>query len=344
MYSSQASYQDLFFQAQPSYLLQKSFSQLFKKTVILLAGPTGSGKTDVSLLLAPMIQGEIISVDSMQVYCGMNIGTAKASLEQRAAVPHFLIDVCPVQEVFNVVDFYYQATQACQSILERNKVPILVGGTGFYFHAFLFGPPQGPPPDLILREQLELFLQEQGVAALYAMLMDKDPQYAQTITKNDKNKIIRALEIIHLTGKNVSEYAWATSACEPIGFDYRGWFLSPPKESLKERIILRCEQMLHGGLVEEVSQLMQQGIGQNSTASKAIGYREWIDFLEQGALQHAYEPTKQAFIKNSWRYTKKQRTWFKRYPMFQPIDTVGQTTQSIAERIAEDFFKAQGQA
>lgn len=342
MYFSQASYQGLFSQLQTSYRLQRSFAQLFKKTVILLAGPTGSGKTDVSLYLAPMINGEIISVDSMQVYCGMDIGTAKVSLEQRNAVPHFLIDVCHVQDVFNVVDFYYQAMQACQSILERNKVPILVGGTGFYFHAFLFGPPQGPPPDLALRSHLEKNLEEQGVATFYAMLVEQDPQYAKTITKHDKNKIIRALEIMHLTGKKVSEHAWMTSEHEPLGLDFRCWFLSPPKELLKARIECRCEDMLQLGLVDEVAALMQQGICQNPTASKAIGYREWIEFLENGAPHHAYEETKQLFVRNSWRYTKKQRTWFKRYPMFRSIETEGVLAQTLAEKIAEDYFMTQG--
>lgn len=323
----------------PSHLnLQHSFSQLFKKTVILLSGPTGSGKTDVSLQLAPMVNGEIISVDSMQVYRGMDIGTAKISWEKRQLIPHYLIDICHVQETFNVVDFYYQAIHACQSILDRNKVPILVGGTGFYFHVFLSGPPEGPPADFAFRERLESCVQEQGVKSLYQVLQEKDFAYSQTITKNDKNKIIRALEIIHLTGKKVSEHAWSSQIDVPKDFHCRCWFLSPPKELLKDRIYSRCAYMLQAGLIQEVETLIQQGIQDNPTASKAIGYREWIQFLNIGSPQHMYESTKELFLKNSWRYTKKQRTWFKRYHLFQELATFGMTVKGIAERIANDYF------
>ncbi|WP_348663192.1 tRNA (adenosine(37)-N6)-dimethylallyltransferase MiaA [Chlamydia vaughanii] len=317
---------------------QKSFMKLFKRTVILLSGPTGSGKTDVSLWLAPMIDGEIISVDSMQVYRGMDIGTAKVSLEARKRIPHYLIDICHVQELFNAVDFYYQAIQACQSILSRNKVPILVGGSGFYFHTFLSGPPEGPPADRGFRDQLALYIQEHGLEFLYENLCKKDPEYAKTITKNDKNKIVRALEIIHLTGKKVSEHHWSSEAIESKEYHCRGWFLSSPKDLLRDNIQLRCQRMLDNNLIGEVQRLLQQGIKDNSSASRAIGYREWIGFLEQGAPEDAYEATKQKFITNTWHYTKKQRTWFKRYPIFRELSTLGLSAEAIAEKIAEDYF------
>lgn len=338
MYFSYTSHNEISTNFQVNLDLQRSFSQLFKKTVILLSGPTGSGKTDVSLHLAPMVNGEIISVDSMQVYRGMDIGTAKVSWEKRQSIPHYLIDICHVQEIFNVVDFYYQAMHACQSILERNKVPILVGGTGFYFHVFLSGPPEGPPADVILREKLESQLLQQGVESLYLILREQDPEYAQTITKNDKNKIIRALEIMHLTGKKVSEHSWSSRIELPKDFHCRCWFLSPPKELLKEWIVSRCDYMLQAGLIQEVDELIQQGIEQNPTASKAIGYREWIQFLKMGSPKHLYNETQNVFARNSWRYTKKQRTWFKRYPLFQEIATFGMSARGIAEKIANDYF------
>ncbi|BAE80930.1 tRNA delta 2-isopentenylpyrophosphate transferase [Chlamydia felis Fe/C-56] len=317
---------------------QKSFAKLFKRTIILLAGPTGSGKTDVSLCLAPMVDGEIVSVDSMQVYRGMDIGTAKVSLEARQRIPHYLIDICHVQELFNAVDFYYQATQACQNILSRNKVPILVGGSGFYFHTFLSGPPEGPPADREFRDHLALYIQKNGLSLLYDNLCMKDPEYARTITKNDKNKIVRALEIIHLTGKKVSEHNWSMEAKEPREYNCRGWFLSSPRDLLRDNIQLRCRRMLEDNLIDEVHRLLEQGIRENPSASKAIGYREWIDFIDQGSPKEAYEDVKNKFIANTLYYIKKQRTWFKRYPMFRELPTLGLTAETIAEKIAEDYF------
>ncbi|MEF9496963.1 tRNA (adenosine(37)-N6)-dimethylallyltransferase MiaA [Chlamydia sp. 04-14] len=317
---------------------QKSFTKLFKRTVILLSGPTGSGKTDVSLCLAPMIDGEIISVDSMQVYRGMDVGTAKVSIEARQRIPHYLIDICHVQEPFNAVDFYYHAMQACQNILSRNKVPILVGGSGFYFHTFLSGPPEGPPADREFRDQLASYIHEHGLSSLYENLCQKDPEYAQSITKNDKNKIIRALEIIHFTGKKVSEHNWSMEAQESREYNCRGWFLSSPKELLRDNIQLRCQKMLEDNLIDEVHRLLEQGIRENPSASKAIGYREWIEFIDQGSPEESYEAVKQKFITNTWQYTKKQRTWFKRYPMFRELTTLGLTAEAIAEKIAEDYF------
>ncbi|ANG65923.1 tRNA (adenosine(37)-N6)-dimethylallyltransferase MiaA [Chlamydia gallinacea] len=317
---------------------QKSFIKLFKRTVILLAGPTGSGKTTVSLWLAPMVDGEIISVDSMQVYRGMDIGTAKVSLEDRERVPHHLIDICHIQETFNVVDFYYHAMQACQSILTRNKVPILVGGSGFYFHTFLSGTPQGPPADHTLRRQLAQYAQDYGIECLYASLCEKDPEYASTITKNDKNKVIRALEIIHLTGKRVSDHHWNSQMSEPKEYYCRGWFLSPPQELLRDQIQYRCHRMLEENLLGEVEQLLHQGIRENTSASRAIGYREWIEFIDHGSQQGEYEDTKRRFIANTWQYTKKQKTWFKRYPLFRELPTRGLSAEAIAEKIAEDYF------
>ncbi|AHK63487.1 tRNA dimethylallyltransferase [Chlamydia avium] len=317
---------------------QKSFIKLFKRTVILLAGPTGSGKTTVSLCLAPMIDGEIISVDSMQVYRGMDIGTAKVSLKDRERIPHHLIDICHIQEPFNVVDFYYQAIHACQSILARNKVPILVGGSGFYFHTFLSGVPQGPPADRVLREQLSQYAQDHGIECLYESLCNKDPKYACTITKNDRNKVIRALEIIHLTGKKVSDHHWNSKLPESREYYFRGWFLSPPQDILHANIHYRCHRMLEEDLLGEVQQLLQQGIRENTSASRAIGYREWIEFFDRGSLQENYEVTKQKFITNTWQYTKKQRTWFKRYPIFRELPTLGMSAEEIAQKIAEDYF------
>ncbi|SPN74020.1 tRNA dimethylallyltransferase,tRNA delta(2)-isopentenylpyrophosphate transferase,tRNA dimethylallyltransferase,IPP transferase [Chlamydia serpentis] len=317
---------------------QKLFIKLFKRTIILLAGPTGSGKTEISLALAPMIDGEIVSVDSMQVYQGMDIGTAKVSLEARQVIPHHLIDICHIQEPFNVIDFYYEAIQACQNILSRNKVPILVGGSGFYFYTFLSGPPKGPPADPQIREQLESIIKKHGVTALYEELRLKDSDYAQTITKNDKNKIVRALEIIQLTGKKVSDHEWDVVPKASREYYCRAWFLSPLTEFLRNSIQMRCETMIESGLLDEVKILLSQGIRGNPSASKAIGYREWIEFIDQGEHHEDYALAKRKFISNSWHYTKKQKTWFKRCSIFRELPTLGLSSEAIAQKIAKDYL------
>ncbi len=155
--------------------------------------------------LAQAIDGEIISADSMQVYKGMDIGTAKALPEERLLVPHHLIDIRQIHESFNVVDFYYEARQACQQIFDRGNVPIVVGGSGFYLHTLLYGPPSGPPSVPELRLSLEEEMERLGSEILFERLHQLDPQYAKTITKNDKQKIVRALEIMALTNKKVSK-------------------------------------------------------------------------------------------------------------------------------------------
>ena len=174
-----------------------------KQKVIVLSGPTGVGKTKLSLLIAKVLGGEIISCDSMQVYRGMDIGTAKVSREDREHVPHHLIDIRDIHEGFNVTDFYREAHLAIQSILARGAVPIVVGGTGFYIHALLYGPPNGPASDFLLRHNLEMEIEEKGPSALYERLKMLDPEYAATITRNDRHKIVRALEIMSLSDKKV---------------------------------------------------------------------------------------------------------------------------------------------
>lgn len=186
----------------PSNLLRK------KKRIIVISGPTCCGKSALAMQLAQEMDGEIVSADSMQVYRGMDIGTAKPTQKERLLIPHHLIDIRDVTENFNVVDFYYEARHACRQILERGNIPIVAGGSGFYLHAFLYGPPSGPPSVPELRKSLEKEMEELGHETLFERLCSLDPQYAKTITKNDKQKIVRALEIIALTNKKVSKISW----------------------------------------------------------------------------------------------------------------------------------------
>jgi tRNA dimethylallyltransferase len=311
--------------------LQKS-----KKKVIILAGPTGCGKSSFAMDLAETIGGEIISADSMQVYKGMDIGTAKASKADRKKIPHHLIDIRDVTDNFNVVDFYYEARHCCQKVLARNSVPIITGGSGFYIHSLLYGPPSGPPSVPELRKSLEKEMEIMGSEALFEKLRQLDPQYANSITKNDKQKIIRGLEIISLTGKKVSKLSWKARQ-KPLNYDFRCWFLHRPKESLYERIESRCEKMMEEGFLEEVERLMQEGLQENSSASQAIGYRQAIDYLNSARTEEDGKKFMRDFKQASRNYAKRQFTWFRKEPMFRWLDLDLHDQEVAIDMIRKDY-------
>lgn len=305
---------------------------LKRHKVVVLSGPTGVGKTSLSLELASAINGEIVSADSMQVYKGMDIGTAKATLQERMQVAHHLIDILDVSQKYNVVDFYHDAMAALSDICHRGKVPIVVGGTGFYIRALLKGPPPGPPSKPELREKLEEQLDRVGVQAMYDSLYDIDPTYALTISTNDKQKILRALEIIAVTGLNVSSLPQQKDADEDI-FDFYCYFLHRPKDELHKRIELRCEAMLESGFIEEVEGLIQKGLLENSSAKEAIGYRQAIEFLDSRRTLEDFRFFKEKFIIASRKYIKRQFTWFKKEPEFEWVDLSLIDNQEFIERI-----------
>ncbi|MCH9610677.1 MAG: tRNA dimethylallyltransferase [Chlamydiales bacterium] len=304
--------------------------------VILIAGPTACGKTALSLLLADMLHGEVVSCDSMQVYRGMDIGTAKISKREQDACPHHLIDIRNVQENFNVVDFYHEARQCVDAILARNRTPILVGGTGFYFRAFLYGPPSGPPSLPDMRRALEGEMKQHGSQPLFDRLREFDPEYASTITPNDKHKIIRGLEIIILTGEKVSSLRWQREHPLP-DYEYHCWFLHRPRKSLYKLIDSRCEQMLEFGLLDEVKELERQGLRLNPSASQAIGYRQCLDYLDGAQNEERYEEMVKKFKQASRQYAKRQFTWFKKEPLFEWLDIDAHDLEIAAETIAKEF-------
>ncbi len=318
---------------------QKQIPESFqrkKKKVIVIAGPTCCGKSHLAMELAQAMDGEIISADSMQVYRGMDIGTAKATLQERLLVPHHLIDTRNVKDGFNVVDFYYEARQAIQQIFERGNVPIVAGGSGFYLHALLYGPPSGPPSVPEVRKALEEQIEALGSEALYERLVQQDPQYAKTITKKDKQKIVRALEIMALTNKKVSKLSWKGRR-RPQNFDFRCWFLHRPKEKLYERIDCRCDKMLSEGFLEEVVRLDREGIRENSSASQAIGYRQALDFLSTGLTHEDYEKFVKEFKQATRNYAKRQFTWFRKEPLFRWLDVDLHDPEIVFDLIKKDY-------
>jgi tRNA dimethylallyltransferase len=317
----------------PEHAYPASFSP--RKKVIVLSGPTGVGKTALSLAIAQTVRGEVISADSMQVYRGMDIGTAKATPAEQQAVTHHLIDIRDIQQSCNVMEFYQAALESIDTIHARGHIPIVVGGTGFYLHSLIYGPPSGPPSVESVRAGWEKELLEKGTFALFGTLKDLDPEYADTITQNDKHKIVRALEIISLTNKKVSELPRGDLGGQK--YDFRCWFLYMPKDILYRRIEQRCDEMIEKGFVEEVKRLEQMGLKQNSSASQAIGYRQCLEFLASPQKAEDWEQFVSAFKQASRRYAKRQFTWFRKEPLFRWLNLEDIPSERALELILQDF-------
>lgn len=310
------------------------------KKALIISGPTATGKTDLSLILAQALGGEIVSADSMQVYRKMDIGTAKASKAQRELIPHHLIDIRDLYQSFNVVEFYQEATEIIGNIFARNKVPIIVGGTGFYIHTLLYGPPLGPPANQHVRRGLEEDMEKFGPEPLYEKLKEIDPIYAKKITCHDRHKIIRALEIITLTQKKVSDFLRTPQMNHHPEINFRCWFIYYSKAVLYPRIEQRCEEMLVRGLLDEVKFLEKEGLRENLSASQAIGYRQAIEFLDSKQTSEDYEQFLWTFKKVSKRYAKRQFTWFRKEPIFRWLDLGVYERSRAVELILHDFESA----
>jgi tRNA dimethylallyltransferase len=304
--------------------------------VIVIAGPTASGKTRLSFSLAQAVGGEILSADSMQVYKGLDIGTAKATPAERGLIAHHLIDVCDLSESFNVSSFYHSAQEALAMISLRDNVPIVVGGSGFYIHSLLYGPPAGPPPLPELRQQLEKQMAELGPEVLYERLQMLDPEYAKTISEFDKNKIIRALEIMALSDRRVSDFPKPNQLQEDL-YDFRCWFIYYPKERLYARIEQRCDQMLAAGFLDEVRTMAAKGLKEHPSASQAIGYRQALDYLAGPETPERYDAFVLAFKRASRQYAKRQFTWFRKEPLFRWLNVDEHSPETLKEIILQDF-------
>ncbi|MES2273015.1 MAG: tRNA (adenosine(37)-N6)-dimethylallyltransferase MiaA [Chlamydiota bacterium] len=307
-----------------------------KKRILVIAGPTASGKTQLSLSLAQAIGGEVLSADSMQVYRGMDIGTAKVSPEERALIAHHLIDICDIDQPFNVAEFYHRAQDSFQEISSRENVPIVVGGSGFYIHALLYGPPAGPPSVPELREQLERQMRELGVEVLYERLQMLDPEYAKTIAEYDRHKIIRALEIMALSERRVSDFPKANQLLEQK-YDFRCWFIYYSRERLYSRIEMRCDEMIRKGFLDEVRELKEKGLLKNVSASQAIGYRQAIEYLTGPQTAEDKETFIAEFKKASRHYSKRQFTWFRKEPLFRWLNIDEHPPELLKELILQDF-------
>ena len=280
-----------------------------KKPLIILTGPTAVGKTKASIGLAKALNGEIISADSMQVYKNMDIGSAKIKPEEMQGVKHYLIDALEPDEEFHVVRFQEMAKKAMEEIYAKNKIPIVVGGTGFYIQALLNDIDfTESNEDAAYRKELECIVSEKGEAYLHAMLREVDPQSADVIHENNVKRVIRALEFYKQTGEKISEHNEQERAKEsPYEFCY--FVLTDERERLYERINLRIDQMLEEGLIEEVATLKKRGYTKDMVSMQGLGYKEILDYLDGACtLEEAIYILK----RDTRHFAKRQLTWFRR--------------------------------
>jgi tRNA dimethylallyltransferase len=307
-----------------------------KKRILVIAGPTAAGKTKLSLSLAQAIGGEIISADSAQVYRGMDIGTAKATPEEKTLIAHHLIDICDLNQPFNVAEFYKEVQTSFKEIVARDSVPIVVGGSGFYIHSLLYGPPHGPPSTPEVRQQLEKQMKELGPEVLYERLQMLDPEYAATISEYDRHKIIRSLEIMAISERRVSDFP-KPEKLQSQEWDFRCWFIYYSRERLYSRIEIRCDEMIRKGFLQEVRDLEKKGLRDNLSASQAIGYRQALEYLDSPQTEEDLHAFIAKFKKASRHYAKRQFTWFRKEPLFRWLDCDEHPPERLKEIILQDF-------
>lgn len=280
-----------------------------KKPLIILTGPTAVGKTKASIGLAKALNGEIISADSMQVYKYMDIGSAKIKPEEMQGVKHYLVDELEPDEEFHVVRFQQMAKKAMDEIYAKGKIPIVVGGTGFYIQALLYDIDfTESNEDTSYREELESIANEFGAEYLHNMLKEVDSASAEAIHANNVKRVIRALEFYKLTGQKISEHNEKERAKEsPYDFCY--FVLNDERQNLYKRIDIRIDQMLEEGLLEEVTALKNKGYTKDMVSMQGLGYKEILDYLNgECTLEDAIYILK----RDTRHFAKRQLTWFRR--------------------------------
>jgi tRNA dimethylallyltransferase len=304
---------------------------------LLLAGPTASGKSAVALALAERHGGEIISVDSMQVYRGLDLGTAKPTAAERARVPHHLLDVAELSEPFDAAKFVALARAAEADIRARGRWPIYCGGTGLYFKALLEGLGESPPGDAVVRAALEAT----PLPELLRELEQRDPAAFARIDRANARRVVRALEVIRLTGRPYSEQRVGWTKVENAECGTRNaeqvFVLEREPEDLRARIEARVDAMFAAGLATETRALLERGLADNRTALQALGYRQVVEHLrgERGLAETI------ALVKTkTWQFARRQRTWFRRQlpAVFVPLAT-GEPEESTARRLNELFTR-----
>lgn len=286
--------------------------------VVIILGPTASGKTKLSIELAKVLGGEIISADSMQIYKYMDIGTAKPGIEEMEGIKHYLIDNIFPDEEFNVTKFQELANKYIDEILQKDKQPIVVGGTGLYINSLVYNINFSETiSDWELRENLTKIAEEKGNKYLHDMLKEVDPEAAEKIHENNVKRVIRAIEVFEYTKKPIS-YHQEISRLIPSKHDFTIIGLKLEREKLYNRINKRVDIMFEKGLVNEVKMLVEMGYHNNTIAMQGIGYKEILSYLRN---EITLEEAKDIVKRDSRHYAKRQITWFKRLENVNWIDT-----------------------
>lgn len=312
---------------------------------LILTGPTACGKTALALDLAERIGGEIVALDSMTVYRGMNIGTAKPTAAERARVPHHLIDVLDPWESLTVAWWLDRAEAACRDIAARGKRPLFVGGTPFYLKALLFGLFPGPPADEELRRALEVEAERTSAVALHARLAAVDPKTATRLHPNDVRRVVRALEVHTLTGRPISDWqqTWDTHAfvadptAAPPPARIPAVVLELPREVLYEHIDERVDRMLAAGWLDEVRRLRELPQPLSREARQALGYRELLAYLD--GVGADWMRTVEIIRTRTRQFAKRQLTWFRHLPQLVVVPADG---PDLAERALRAWAKTSG--
>ena len=294
-------------------------TDLSRYPLVVILGPTASGKSELALSVAERYDGEVINYDSVQVYRHFNVGTAKLSLTERRGIPHHLIDVVEPEELFTAGDYARQAREALSRVRANGRLPVLAGGTGFYLRALLEGLFQGPQRDEALRRRLEWRADVKPAGYLHRLLRRLDTASAQRIHPNDAPKLIRAIEVC-LRAQAPMSSLWQKGREALAGYDVLRIGLAPPREELYERIRRRADNMFSEGLVDEVERLLAKGCSRRARAFGSLGYKQALDYMDgKLPLDQAIDITG----KLTRRFAKRQQTWFRREPEVHWLEGFG---------------------
>ena len=323
-----------------------SFSVELLENCVFLVGPTACGKTSASLCLAEQLGAEIVAMDSMTLYRGMDIGTAKPTTDEQAAVRHHLIDILEPHQEFSLAEYLAAAEIACQELISRGKRPLFVGGAGLYLKGILRGVFAGPAADWDLRQRLEQQASNEGAQSLWNRLQNIDPITAKRLHPNDHRRIIRGIEVFELLGQPLSQLQ--TQGALPMDVRPRHvYWISPPRDWLYQRIDERVEQMFAQGLLDEVRRLLLQPETLGQTARQGLGYKEVIDWFERnaataagnllpidGVISHCESDSQGISLvlkliqTRTRQFAKRQHTWFRNLEEAHPIEISGRESPS----------------